>query len=547
MKTTSSKTHRFSIGQRMGLIIASVVILGGGLVLMSGYTLSQSKDVAREISGDLATQAQQERIEIATTVLAAALGEQVASLPDLEAKRVAVAAAVDQLRFDEDRSGYFFIYEGTTVVTVPVKPELAGRDLAAALDANGVPFVRMLVEQANQGGGFVDYVFAKPGSGDVPKVSYATMIPGTPFMVGTGVYLDNVQQIQASAMDRLQAAVAGSQRAFWVFATVLMLVSLTVVHLMGRKIVRSLREMAKAMSEAASSVARSSASISETGESLAAGTSEQAASIQEISASVEELSAGVKGNADHTVKAHTAMKSATQDITGARVAAGKLDEAMASIRNSGQETRKIVKTIDEIAFQTNILALNAAVEAARAGEAGAGFAVVADEVRSLAMRAADAARNTTTLITESETTIERGSEELSATTRAFKGVGEHSRVAAELIEQISESSSEQARGVNQISQAMNQMDEVTQGTAASAEESSAAAQEMRAQAETMNGISQQLEQLINGARKRTSVPAAAASPELSGSPACSPARTSNDFERGFATENADSLAEESFR
>jgi len=173
---------------------------------------------------------------------------------------------------------------------------------------------------------------------------------------------------------------------------------------------------------------------------------------------------------------------------------------MEEITTASEETSKIIKTIDEIAFQTNLLALNAAVEAARAGEAGAGFAVVAEEVRNLALRAAEAARNTSGLIEGTVKRIREGSEMVLSTNDAFKEVAGSASRVGELVSEIAAASQEQAQGIAQINRAAAEMDKVTQQTAANAEESAAAAEEMNAQAQQMKYIVTVLVGIIGGAK-----------------------------------------------
>ncbi|MFO7715046.1 methyl-accepting chemotaxis protein, partial [Desulfosarcina sp.] len=248
---------------------------------------------------------------------------------------------------------------------------------------------------------------------------------------------------------------------------------------------RALKRIIEGLSEGADQVAAASSQVSSASQSLAEGSSEQAASIEETSSSLEEMSSMTRQNADNASQADTLMKEANQVVTAANQSMGELTRSMVEISKASEETSKIIKTIDEIAFQTNLLALNAAVEAARAGEAGAGFAVVADEVRNLAMRAADAAKNTANLIEGTVKQVKEGGELVGRTNDNFSEVAKSSAKVGELVAEIAAASSEQAQGISQVNTAVNEVDKVTQQNAANAEESASASEEMNAQAEQM--------------------------------------------------------------
>ena len=208
----------------------------------------------------------------------------------------------------------------------------------------------------------------------------------------------------------------------------------------------------------------------ETSQALSEAASEQAASIEETSSSLEEMSSMTKSNATGTVKANGLMAGAMDTIEKANASMNKLTVSMQAIAGASEETQKIVKTIDEISFQTNLLALNAAVEAARAGEAGAGFAVVAEEVRNLARRAADAAKNSSSLIADIVGKIRAGEQLVKTTNQEFGEIKASSRKVVELMGGIATASEEQSQGIDQINTAVQQMNTVTQKNAASAEE-----------------------------------------------------------------------------
>jgi methyl-accepting chemotaxis protein len=212
--------------------------------------------------------------------------------------------------------------------------------------------------------------------------------------------------------------------------------------------------------------------------SLAEGASEQAAAVEETSASLKQLSAMTRETADASTEAHQAVSETHEIVSLAYDSMKQLNASIAEISRASEETSKIIRTIDEIAFQTNLLALNASVEAARAGEAGAGFAVVANEVRNLALRAAEAARNTSALIEGTIGKIQEGAGLAARTNAEFSRIDEGSRKISGLIGKMATASQEQAQGIGQISQAVGELDKVVQRNTADADKMAHAAKEM---------------------------------------------------------------------
>jgi methyl-accepting chemotaxis protein len=261
---------------------------------------------------------------------------------------------------------------------------------------------------------------------------------------------------------------------------------------------RALSGISDSIQEGADLTASSAGQLSSASRSLAASTSEQSASVTEASASLEEISAMIRATAENASKA---KEFAGQARGAAEVGKQTMEEmklAMKSIEVSSLDIAKIVKNIDEIAFQTNILALNAAVEAARAGEAGAGFAVVADEVRSLAQRSAAAAKETADKIEAAIANSQRGSRSCSNVGESLEQIVERVAAADVLVAEIASAAREQSQGIRQVGVAMTQMDKVTQGNAASAEQSSSAAEELTNQAQLLQENVEQLQTLIAG-------------------------------------------------
>ena len=233
---------------------------------------------------------------------------------------------------------------------------------------------------------------------------------------------------------------------------------------------------------------------------LAQGASEQAASIEETSATLEEISGMTKTNTENSEKAESLAGQAQANTRKGNEAMSRMLEAINAIKEAADKTARIIKTIDEIAFQTNLLALNAAVEAARAGDAGRGFAVVAEEVRNLAQRSAQAAKETSSLIEDSQQKANQGVEVAGEVNKLLSDVQSAVDQVNDLARELTGSSREQNKGVQQINAAVAQMDSVVQSNAANAEETAASAEELSSQSEMLAGSVRELSTLVNGSR-----------------------------------------------
>ncbi|MCG2749230.1 MAG: methyl-accepting chemotaxis protein [Desulfobulbaceae bacterium] len=307
-------------------------------------------------------------------------------------------------------------------------------------------------------------------------------------------------------------------------------VGLCLLWFIARSITRPIKAAIESLSSSAEQMSNAAGQVSSASQSLAEGASEQAASIEETSASLEEISSMTRQNAENAGMADNFMKETNKAVELANDSMAALTVSMREISEASEETSKIIKTIDEIAFQTNLLALNAAVEAARAGEAGAGFAVVADEVRNLAMRAADAAKNTTSLIEGTVKKTMAGATHLDRSNKVFSEVAGSTAKVSSLVGEIAAASNEQNKGIGQVNQAVNEMDKVVQRNAATAEESASAAEEMSSQAAQLNDIVSDLAELVGRTaveKNETRQPATRAAGKTR-SPAHEPKRLTHD-------------------
>ncbi len=256
----------------------------------------------------------------------------------------------------------------------------------------------------------------------------------------------------------------------------------------GNQIIDSLNNTLGQINQSAEQVASGSEQVSSGAQALSQGATEQASSVEELAATINELSGQVNNTASNARDVNNLVASTRDAIDGCNQQMGDMMHAMEKINTSSSEIGKIIKTIEDIAFQTNILALNAAVEAARAGAAGKGFAVVADEVRNLASKSAEAAKNTTTLIEGSLKAVEEGNEFSGATQQSLLQVVEHAEQIASSMAQITQATDDQAEAIKQITLGIDQISAVVQTNSATSEQSAAASQELSSQANVLKGL-----------------------------------------------------------
>lgn len=314
--------------------------------------------------------------------------------------------------------------------------------------------------------------------------------------------------VAASATEsEMFASIASMRTMSFAIAGGTLVASVTILLLVIRSITRPLEVVVHGLDSGAREMAAHADQISRGSQSLAESSSEQAASLEETSASLEEMASMARRNADHARKANELTREARQSADAGAADMQAMADSMNKIKTSSDDIAKVIKTIDEIAFQTNILALNAAVEAARAGEAGAGFAVVAEEVRALAQRSANAARETGTMIEGAIDNTTRGVAISEKVSRSLAQIVERVRQVDQLVAEVASASSEQNQGIDQVTKATAQMDQVTQSIAAAAEESASASEEFHAQAGQLHHYVGDLSALMRGSRHDDATPA----------------------------------------
>ena len=406
----------------------------------------------------------------------------------------AARQAIKSLRYGQN--DYFWINDlHPRMIMHPTNAALDGKDLTDYKDPNGVRlFTRMVEVCTSRGEGLVEYLWPKPGSTEPePKISFVKLYRPWGWIVGSGVYVDDVRsELRALVLLLLAAGVLAS-----------VLSSLN-AYLAARSIAGPILYVVRELAGAADQITGAVNQMSTSSRSLAQGVTEQAATLEETAAASEEITTITRKNAETSREVASNMADTSGLVADANCKLEEMIRCMHGINTASDKVIRIIKVIDEIAFQTNMLALNAAVEAARSGEAGLGFAVVADEVRRLAQRSAAAAKETTDLIDESVSASKMGGSKLEQVAGAVTSVTVKTAKTRTLVEALDVGSSEQAKGIEQVSKAIMQMELVTQSTAGVAEESASASQEMAAQAESVRDLVRCLEDVVHSNQARPS-------------------------------------------
>ncbi|MEO6276917.1 methyl-accepting chemotaxis protein [Roseateles sp.] len=501
-----------SCSRRLALQTLGAVL---GVLLVAGFLLFSE----RSLIMNERQQAVRQAVEVAHGVVAS-FHAQVATgkLSEDDAKKAALAA-VKALRYSGNE--YFWVNDNTPVMVMhPMKPELDGKPLTNSKDPTGKAlFVAMVDIVKAEGAGFVPYLWPKPGSEQpVPKVSYVKGFAPWGWIVGSGVYVDTVDQAIWQRVWQVGLGVL-------VLVGVLLVLGLAITRSITRQLggepaevntitrklaegdlsvdidlapgdhasvmqgVKAMRDsmasIVRQVRDGSESVANASSEIASGNQDLSARTESQASALQQTAASMDELGATVRNNVDNAQQANQLAQNASHVAVEGGQVVKQVVETMRGINDSSRRIGDIISVIDGIAFQTNILALNAAVEAARAGEQGRGFAVVAGEVRLLAGRSADAAREIKQLITQSVERVDRGNTLVDKAGETMEKVVSSIQRVTDIMGEISSSSAEQSSGVAQVGAAVTQMDLATQQNAAMVEQMAAAADGLKVQAQQL--------------------------------------------------------------
>ena len=545
---------KLSFRGKILLMLATALV---ALLFMAVSSLLQQRSQIIESRRELLTTAVQSAHSIVASYQAKAAS---GAMPVEEAQKAAKdALRVSRFGGPEGKTEYFYIWTlDSKGVMHPIKPEWEGQDMAGKVkDGAGTDILKQIstaLNASSNGRVFVPTMFARPGSQSlVPKLQYVIRVDGWNWMVGSGLYTDDIDQlVRKTLLSNLAIVLV----VMLVVGGVGLLVTRSVLRQIGGeptdaiavmsevaqgnldtpipdapagslldglgRMVVSLRQLVTEVRSATESIATASSEIAQGNDDLAHRTEDTASNLQSTASSMEELTSTVRQTSDSAQTANQmATSAATVAARGGEVVS-RVVATMQDINASSNKISDIIGVIDGIAFQTNILALNAAVEAARAGEQGRGFAVVASEVRSLAQRSAEAAKEIKALIGASVEKVESGTQLVGNAGATMTEIVESVQRVTDIIGEIRSATSEQSQGIAQVNTAMNQLDQMTQQNSALVEQSTAAADSLREQAMKLTQVVALFR--VNGSNASAPAPARRPAPPAALRPAPAPVR-----------------------
>jgi methyl-accepting chemotaxis protein len=505
--------RKIKISARLLLLTAILLFFSLAIVITFVVRFNDMKNYSLENVEKIMLDDQKDKLQVATHSMAESISAVIKNIDDQLERENTIREMVDNIRFEADKSGYFFVYRGTVCIALPILKDRVGTDLGRTADTNGVLYVAELDRNARAGGGFVEYVFEKPGKGLQPKLSYSEMIPGTDIWIGTGVYIDNIDE-QKQLIDKSFSQQTRNTVLQIIIGMILVLgfviipialairksikdpiddaIALTYELAKGNlnvnidhnhadevgmlanslhTMVGKINNILSQVKGASDSIASASSQISGTAQQMADGANQQASAAEQVSSSMEEMAANIQQNTDNARETESIAVSSTRGLTESQETTDLAVNAMKEIADK-------IEIIGEISRQTNILALNAAVEAARAGEFGRGFAVVAAEVRKLAERSQVAANDINRL-------SKYGVDISAAAGKKLKEIVPEIQKTTNLVQEITASSIEQNAGADQVNGAIQQLNNITQQNAAASEQMATSSEELASQAEQL--------------------------------------------------------------
>ena len=505
---------KLSFKMKIMLMIGTAL---AALLLMAILSLAHERRLISDSRKDMLTTA----VQSAHSIVAAYQSKAASgAMPQEEAQKAAKEALrLSRFGGPDGKTEYFYIWTlDAKGVMHPIKPEWEGQDMAGKVkDGSGTDILKQIADALRaspNGQAFVPTMFARPGQQAlVPKLQYVIRVDGWNWMVGSGLYTDDVDAMLRQAFLSSLALVVG---VFLVVGAIGLVVSRSVLRQIGgepteaiaimqkvaegnldtpiptahpgsmldglAQMVSALRKLVTEVRSATDSIATASSEIAQGNTDLAHRTEDTASNLQATASSMEELTSTVKQTSDSAQTANQMASSAADVAARGGEVVSQVVATMQDINASSKKINDIIGVIDGIAFQTNILALNAAVEAARAGEQGRGFAVVAGEVRNLAQRSAEAAKEIKSLIGASVEKVESGTQLVGNAGATMTEIVASVQRVTDIIGEIRAATFEQSQGIAQVNTAMNQLDQMTQQNSALVEESTAAADSLREQA-----------------------------------------------------------------
>ena len=514
--------NRLSIKKRMVLIMACVGLLFSLMLFFTWRTANAVKTIGLNQTAEVMLDGQKAKLEVATRSMAVAIANRIKSLTEEQEQIPVIRKLLEGIRYEKDRSGYFFVFKDTKTIA-HIKKSLYGKEISSIKDKNGKYFIKDLYQKARNGGGFVRYIWPKPGAGDQPKLSYAIMIPGTDFWIGSGVYIDNIDAYLKQATAAIKKQARKEYMSMLATALPIFVLTMALCFVIVNGITRSLKTMlfnfrdiaegdgtltkrvkietndeigemarlfnifieklqgiiaelvknATMVDESASNLAQIAEELTSNSEETTARADNVTAAAGQMSSNLNNVAAAMEESSTNTSMVATSAEEMTATIheiaQNSEKARTISDEAVIQSKNAAEkmdalgraakQIGKVTEAITEISEQTNLLALNATIEAARAGEAGKGFAVVANEIKELAKQTADATQDIKSKIEEVQNTTSLTVTEIDQISKVIEGVNDIVATIATAVEEQSVATREIANNISQASKGIQEVNE----------------------------------------------------------------------------------------